>query len=237
MDVSVLSACFFPDKGPANLLLRSAKRFGIAVDLYGVGKPYGGFMDAKCVQLIEKLKDVKSEYVLYVDARDVVFQLPLSTIFDRYMRISGGSKTVLAGDNVLHPYPRKHKFFTKRAPVGNRYPFPCVGVIMGKRLEIIRELEEMLKLREEMGQYMMKKYFENDQGWWILAITYGRIEAVIDFDCMVSLSLNHQKPDWFMQTRPFVVTAGGICPGAVHFNGSCTKGKIYSDITRGIGLS
>lgn len=237
MNVSVITACFYPDTKPMDVMFRSAKRLGIEVIPYGVGKKYGGFMDSKCVQLLDELSRMKSEYILYVDASDVVFQLPLDSIIERYNKISPNGKIVLAGDNALHPYERKSHWFMKRAPGGNMYQYPCVGVFMGKRTNIMFALDQMLKLREEIGKDVVQKFYENDQGWWILALTYGRVEAIIDYDCMISMSMHHYKSDWFLSVKPVVVAKNGICPATIHFNGTKPKGKLYHDLTACLGLS
>jgi len=236
MDISVITACFYPDEKPLSVMRKSAERVGVNVVPYGVGKPYGGFMDSKCVQLLDVLSSMKSEYVLYVDACDVVFQLGIEAIRDRYRKITPESKIVLAGDNALHPYERKSRWFTKRAPLGNMYQYPCVGVFMGKRVDVIRALSQMLKLRDEIGKDVKKKFYENDQGWWILAMTYGRVEALIDYECQISLSMHHYKPDWFLSTKPLVVVKNGICPAIIHFNGQKPKGKLYNDLVGSMGL-
>lgn len=229
METTVITACYYPDTSKISTMLESARRVGITVEPYGVGEPYGGFMDSKCVKLIPVLEKITTKYVLYVDGADLVFQKSLEEIEARYKRIAD-ERILVAGDHSLHPFGRKKNWFVKRAPDGCRFPYPCVGVFMGPKTELIRAMQRMLDLREKIGNIINDKFYENDQGWWVLGMTHGRFQAVIDYDCLVSVSLHYYKKEWFMNGMTPRRMENRVRPCIIHFNGKSIKKPVYRQV-------
>jgi hypothetical protein len=236
METTVITSAYYKDIKPISKMLESAKRVGITVEPYGLGRPYGGFMESKCVDIITVLKHIKTKYVLYVDGADVLFRCGLDEIEQRYKAISPKGGIVVAGDHDLHPFHRKQKWFIKRAPQRSLFPYPCAGVFMAKPRALIRAFTAMLALRKEIGHMINDKWYENDQGWWILAMTWGRMVATLDYGCQISVSLHHYKRNWFWEGQSPTKMADGTTPAIIHFNGASIRSSLYWSVCKEIGI-
>ena len=160
-----------------------------------------------------------------------------SEIEKRYRVLAKKNPLVVAGDCALHPYSRKSGWFDSRAPRPCVFRYPCVGVFMGPTEVLHDSMVAMLKLREEIGPSIKQKFYENDQGWWILALTYGRMTAVIDYACLISVSLHYYSHKWFYQEKSPTKMTNRVHPCIIHFNGESVKRPLYKKVLEELNLA
>ena len=160
MKLAYLASCFFDSTDKIWMLRDSAKRFGIDLNLYGLGEPHRGFIDCKVTRLLPelgKLAECGYTHVLYTDGPDTFFVAGPEEIWDEYASLGYPAWLVSAESNC---YP--HTDLALKIPESQRYP--CTGQYMG-------EIEAILS-----GWRAMRAFYgpeDNEQGWMLHAIEDG----------------------------------------------------------------
>lgn len=127
-------ACYSNDRARQILgpLARSASRKSIHLHVFGAEQPFENFVDAKVRRLREWLNGLDSVYthVLYVDARDVLFQDDLKEICEAFNCFRS---PIVIGTEPL-PWPVRQPAYARLFPrlTGDRN-YPSAGVFMGER--------------------------------------------------------------------------------------------------------
>jgi hypothetical protein len=85
MSITVLAPAYYNSLYPVRYLDQSAKRYGIDVHWYGLGKPYPGWYDVQIIDLLDELAKVITPHVLYTDASDAIFLSGLDEIWQKYV--------------------------------------------------------------------------------------------------------------------------------------------------------
>ena len=228
----VVTACVYKDSSPAEALLRSCKKLSIPLHVYGIGGKFVGYCETKINMLLDYLRAISAERVMYLDCSDTVFALGMDDILKRYKRIQGRGKerTIIASDRMLHPPSQYEQVFVERNANNSAWAYPCAGVICGQRTSLIHDLEIVKRLWSEADP--SGKYYDNDQGYWIEAMGSGDVDAIIDYDSSISVSLHGYKTWWFRSTRKRVRLYNGATPCILHFNGQKPKEKLMGEMSR-----
>jgi len=92
MSITVLAPAYYTSMYPVRYLAESAKRYGIDVKWYGLGKPYPGWYDVQIIDLLEELAHVTTSHVLYTDASDAIFLTNLDEIWWKYIACAKGPR-------------------------------------------------------------------------------------------------------------------------------------------------
>ena len=71
--LTILAPAYYSDWSKVKYLKESAEHYSIPVHWYGFGKPYTGWYNIQIIDLLEELKSINTEYVLYTDASDAMF--------------------------------------------------------------------------------------------------------------------------------------------------------------------
>lgn len=195
---TVVSACFYPDTKPAWRLIKSCEQRGIPLHLYGVGETFQSWWDAKVVRLIEELKRLPHEYVMYTDAADTWC---VSTLFPHWCPREDG--VLVSGERSCFPpgmvlsnrlptrcYPEPRCPY-EREWKGN-LPFPCAGQFTGKRDAVISALESLRRIPE---------HETNDQASWIHGMVNGYVDAKVDVWGWYFHTMDGPRKDFAIEPR------------------------------------
>jgi hypothetical protein len=95
---------------------------------------------------IDGLKDIKNEWVLLSDSRDVLFYKDIEEINAIYRTYFADVDIVVQAEDTEQGCTFFQKTKLTRYSFGTSwYKYPCSGLIMGKRLSIINLFEEILE--------------------------------------------------------------------------------------------
>ena len=165
----VVSPCFYENNFPARRLINSCEKFGYNLHLYGQRETFSNWYEVKVVRLLEELKTLDDEYVIYADAADTWFIKPPMFIED-LLDYSG--RIVISSETQCYP---DSSFAPTFAHIPGAYKYPCAGLFVGEREYIIDWLEYFKTL----------DFGTNDQAYWIyvLALNDEDVDIDIDFGC------------------------------------------------------
>jgi hypothetical protein len=232
-NTAVVTILAYPiGKAPAStqFLVRTAEKFDIKIIAFGKGEEYSdaskSSLDAKTIRLnkwIGRL-ETKFEYVLYVDARDVIFTRPLKDICDEFNSI--GSPILMSAEPWA--YPHCHPDWEKRHPqFPSGFNYPNAGCFMGHRQSIMNALavgEHLSYLIRDSKIFEVPQHFWNDdQIMWQIAYVLGLIPMRVDHENRIFNTVTNTRFDLydFSQTTketPLVMTNGSK-PCVMHFPG------------------
>lgn len=72
-DITVLAPDFYTSHHNTRYLRTSAASLNVPITFYGTGEPYRGWLDVQIHRLLDEIKKVNTDYVLYTDSSDAIF--------------------------------------------------------------------------------------------------------------------------------------------------------------------
>lgn len=82
--ITAIAPAFYPNEYHVRYLLKSAAKHKVKVRLYGLGQPYGSWMQVQVERLLDELRALTTPYVLYTDGSDVVYRAGIEDVWERY---------------------------------------------------------------------------------------------------------------------------------------------------------
>ena len=210
LSLHVCCPCHYPHAGPAELLIKSGKKFGVEVHPYGVGKVWGGHWNCKIDGFLEYAKTVKEDYKMMVDGDD---SLIVRDGWDTIPFICG-DRVVASCGRQIWPFHLNVDDFPE-VPTENR--FLNAGCIVGPTKKIVACLESINRCKNIIHSSM------SDQEPWCYAY-FQRHECVIDYYCLIGQVMSDAgcyqtevRNGWIYNkhthTFPFVIHYAGRLPG------------------------
>ena len=232
MSLTVLSATFYKNMEPVVALKNSCSRFGLSLVAYGIGKKFPGFYKAKVVKLLEALRKVETEYVLFCDGSDTVILKDEKTIVATYEKIvnSTGGEIVFGSDMKCFPYPLLTSVFEDRGKgykasvcdwkgKKRRWVFLNAGVFMSTKRYLVQCLTRLMAMYSNDSKAVAHP--EDDQGWWCMAIARGLVEVGIDYSVELSAMTKYTPDSWYSLSKGKCVQKPmNTEPCVLHFVGS-----------------
>jgi hypothetical protein len=219
-----------------NFMLASAKRVGIKPHIFLRGEDYifpepdlDPHYEYKINRLRPHLERLPYHYdfILFFDARDVLFVKPLEAICDDFNSL----RFPIVHSADTHCYPHLdtgwHSRFSKTSTGFN---YLNSGLWMGERDAIMRAFCKLDELRELVKDDMIQSSFprahHNDQHVWQTAYLEQSFPMRLDFTQIVFNS-GHRTPltdyDFYLSTPETpIVLRNGSRPGIVHFAGQAS---------------
>lgn len=235
MKTTVCTACYFPTTGPIRPLAASCKRFGVDLQIFGLGRVHKHYVDTKVVGLAEFLKTVTTPWVLYVDGTDVLWQDGLEAMERTCARIlrEQNKQYLIGSECKLWPRLGYEELFVVQAEPfagGSEFIYHAPGMIMGETTAI---RDALLRLAE--FNYTQEPVHDKQRGddmWcWQEGIARGIVDPAIDYRCEMSLSMLHVGNARMAVADDRAVFADtGTVPHMLHFNGMnrrAQKRKFY----------
>lgn len=151
-----LSVAAWPDwRGRIEVFLRSARKRGIPVELSDAGGEWRGYYQHKIVGLRERLISwtkirPEAEYVVFTDARDVVFVASHEEILERLGRLDE-NKVTFALDNKLRTWPMNKVWLAHR--ISLKYGIDGIvnsGCYAGRIDKVIELLTECVRIHDAL---------------------------------------------------------------------------------------
>lgn len=95
---------------------------------------------------VDGLKEIKNEWVLLTDSRDVLFYKDMNEINNMYEKYYSDYDIVVQAETFPEGCTFFRKTNLKRYKFNDtQYCYPCSGLIMGKRLKIIKFFEDIIE--------------------------------------------------------------------------------------------
>jgi hypothetical protein len=207
--------------------VETANKFGIKVFKFGDGHVHRNWLETKVTlfsQWIGRLES-KYEYVLYLDACDVLFLKPLQAICDEFNAI--GSPIVMSAETFAYPFT--DEIWEKRHPqFPSGFNYPNAGCLMGHKKSILHALNVLSHLSNQIEKrfidFIPHHYFNDDQILWQVAYVLGLVPMVVDHENRLFHSATNTKCDRYDFTKITpenpVVMDNGSCPSTIHFSGN-----------------
>ena len=231
MGVTVLSAAFYKDVSLFASVKGSCGRVDVPLVTYGAGQRFPGFYEGKIVSLLDALRKVDSEYVIFCDARDSVVLRDEEDMISAYKSVcrSTGGKIVFGADRKCFPYPELSGVFEKLGK--GRYATECrwkgkdvrrvflnAGVFMAPTAYLRTCLTRLIVLHDrEMDNVASRN---DDQGWWCMAVKRGLVKVAIDYKCELVAMTTYNPDDWYkLSAGKCVFTPTHTEPCVLHFAG------------------
>jgi len=218
----------------ARLMLESARRVGIDVEVIGAGLPFDNWWVSKCVRLFEAIGDRQEfDHILFVDGEDILFLAPLDEFHEGFA--SYGAPFVIGGEHICWPcsWLADHPAFGSAL-----YRYPQAGFWMATWqgfLDAFAALHAVRDPERQMDNY--QTIFNCDQARFHLAIADGSLPAAIDVEQRLCHNFLRNAPlDWSEPARPrSPFTKSRPC--LLHFNGT-SKAEMSGAAQRlGLGVT
>lgn len=175
---------------------------------------------SKMVRMLQVLKSLSSEFVVVIDAFDLIFNKPLDeTLFEDFFTNPNLEFSFGAETNCF-PYPQYSDLFDSHARTKMKYLNG--GVIIAKRKRYIEVLEDFLNPHK----YSQHEFLANsDQVAYTLlykdALEKENHKVIIDCEARISLqmfTLERDKDYTLNEERQLTFLETGNIPFFVHFN-------------------
>jgi hypothetical protein len=203
-------------------LTASARRNGVYLHFRGLGEPYDHF-ESKIVKLhgwIDELPE-RFSYVLYVDARDVIFLRDLDVCCRALNQC--GRPILIGAERWCWPVGDAGWRDGFPTHATNRR-WPNAGVFMGRRRELNQALSLLrgLSEKENFPAYAKRR---DDQFLWQWAWLHGLASIAVDYECSLVANINTHDTQLGERNSDFAFTSGlvvrdsGARPALAHFSG------------------
>lgn len=143
MNTTVVTICAPPSVAARALTVQSAQRFNIPILVTQQQDFWEDFYQNKIVNLYRDLCNLDSDIILFVDSEDVFFTAKDSVERAVDVFLKCGKEILMSGEINCFPWPSRHKLLFPQD--GPRHKFPNVGVYMGYRAAILKELEKAIQ--------------------------------------------------------------------------------------------
>jgi len=211
-----------------SVLLRTARRRGIAVHTFGVSEPYRNHTDAKIHRLWDWINGLPAcfTHALYVDGRDTAFASSPEDICAAFNSFE--SPIVMGTERVAWPCrePSWLANFTGDREVAR--PYPQAGVFMGERGQLLDALEKLVELWAVMGKvspdpevadlWRLRHLRGEDQWLWQAGMIKQRINVALDTDQRLVANASYEA-DRIKKDGRFALNDRGGVPPIIHFPG------------------
>lgn len=232
-----VTACYYPTTAPISRMLESAARHGVRVVPYGVGQQCGGaqrFFRMKVLGLREVLAGASDRHVLYLDGSDTLFVAGEAAIMEGYDAARRKSDILLGGDRRTWPIRKLAGQFARSEP--GQWKAPCPGVIVAERTVLIAALDLLQEERESLARFVPQHLGYDDQALWQAALVRGFVDAAVDSECRVSVTLKNARAKDLYWADGRLTMSGGIQPAILHCNGHRKADRErYRDLVRRCG--
>lgn len=200
MRIVVTTAACYPTRDRIHFLDESAKRCGIPLQPFGIGKVFSNWRQMLMEDTLVALDSFGTAYthVLYVDAADSLFLGPMEEILAKY----------------------KQRFFSFPMVISADDPYPFFGPGKMNAGGFIAEIQFFTELMRRLAV----RYSEEDgdyQNWLNCGLPIDGVS--IDHDCYIFQSMEDSNPCIQPVNYRVVNTATGQWPCVLHFRGG------YSD--------
>lgn len=189
MRVSFLTANYYNDYVPTQPLIRSATRHSIEFVAYGLKKHWNNHKETKIDGLLEALRDIDADIIVYCDGADSCVMKPFdSAYFD-----SLNTDFLFSHEKNAYPHPIQLKSNI------------CAGQFIAKAKPLVKALEYMSLSTSSDDQGIWQEYLQN----------YDSYEVDTNHHYFVAMG-DYSKDDLTDDLR-FKKT--GEYPFSYHFNG------------------
>lgn len=202
-----LLVCSFSSMGKdsAQKLVESCSRYGYNLDYQDF--PFQNFRQFKIDSMLDYLKSVNNEHVMYTDATDTWFLR--KNIFNVYRNHFGEDAIVVSGNRDHYPQTqlydmtKEDEYFSSHTS----FRFICSSQFIGPRLKLI-----------ELFTIMQKEYqgMVDQEGWHYIKVK-NLYPFHIDKDCRLFLNMTQVRPDEVDQF--FRLKETWKFPCSIHFGG------------------
>lgn len=190
MNLCVLTCGVFPTEEIARqkmwILFASAKKFGIDVTMYGVGRTFPAYKTMMLDWQLEHLRTLDPSYthVLFTDGWDAFFTAPLATIIRKYEDM-GSPQILVSAFYQLGNVSDAEKDYPNCFDTSKRYCYPNRGGYLAEIPAIIDAFERMLKLPRQSGDDCLNWYDLWATGWRPTLDSQCEIFQIADDDTVV----------------------------------------------------
>lgn len=193
-------------------LINSCKKFGIQLTLFGCDQNFSTMWNTKFCLLESYLKQTEADWILNVDANDILFIKDLEYIWEQ----RNEDKVIWAAEKNNYPNPNliypECKFSTK---------YINGGGFFGKKEHVLKCFDSKLP-----------GHMDNDQTGHANNYLTGKLPMTLDSECKIFQCL------WGTTENDFDIRDGllynietGSYPCILHGNGSNTDHAIYKALT------
>ena len=224
MSLGILSTVGTADR--ARRLIRSAELHGMKVrlEVCNMGSPHGG--DIQAVYPIQWMQTMSEEYVMMVDAHDVLILANEEEILDKFRSFNSGfvmSAEAYCMTNHLDIGPK----LTAMTKPGC-HAYPNCGCWIGERKRAIELLQQSIDLYRYNPPY--PEYALDGPGaWFTYGLLYGTMDFALDRDSVLFQSMGGSSTNSYAEVLDGRVynTHTGTWPIAIHFHGGGKVGDVY----------
>ena len=180
---------------------------------------------------------IKEEIIIFVDAWDTVFALPLDEIIRRFL--SFGADIVIGAEKNCFPSHFK-KEYDRLDSNGSEYKYLNSGVIIGYKDAILEALEAMDAPnlpRDYYNPQTNTNFHFNDQAYFLDLYLRQPVVMKLDYNCLIAQNMQNVEEneldfshDKIMNLKTFVH------PAIFHFNGSSKDKWGREPILKHLGL-
>jgi hypothetical protein len=207
-------------------LIESCRKYGIELTLLGRGEPYPNHRTK--VRLVADYLRLhpEYEYVLQIDAKDVVFCASLREMFHKYK--SFGKEVVAAAERISWPVPSH----AQRSPhTGTSFRYLNAGTIFSTARAWLAAWERMQEIEKQLGGQPPEinrdgfHIFNCDQAAWGELYVSGQADIALDSGCQLFQALNQTQwflgsanKDFVFEGRRILNCETGARPCVIHAN-------------------
>lgn len=204
-------------------MLASVKKVGAEVTLLGMGEPWRGLMTKPRI-MREWLRggQNQTEFIIFVDAWDIIFQKHPDDMLDEYWHMYEGSKPlVFNAERSCFPRGDLAEHFPE---TGTPFRYLNSGFIMGPAAGL-RDLLEFMDLDSIPDDHQLPDqswYHPNDQGEYTSAYVKRPVPMELDTKARLCMSLHGTAPEGLELLPDGLVRnlVTDTIPGVFHGNGS-----------------
>lgn len=200
-DLLVVS-CNMMNPQDAHMLVKSCEVYGYPLQFYGHHGGFYNFRQIKIDMLLDILKGVHSEYVMYTDAFDSWFLKP--NILEIYKTFD--KPVVVSGNKDHYPHTTLYTGFPEAL---TSFRYICCSQFIGPTDKVIQTIET---IRDKWSGH-------TDQEGWHYCYVNGWIDAEIDHYCKLFLNMTRVTLDDIDVTGNIRLKETNIEPASIHFGG------------------
>jgi hypothetical protein len=197
----------------------SAEKHGLKVRLMvgPMGSPHGA--DIQAVWPIQLMKTLTEEYVMMVDAPDVLLLAGEDEILDKFH--SFGNPFVMSAENYCMTNHLDIPTLLPAMCKPTSHPYPNCGCWIGERQRAIDLLQQSIDLYRYTPAY--PSYALDGPGaWFTYGRLYGTMDYALDCDSVLFQSMGGPTTNHYAEVREGRIynRETGTWPIAIHYNGS-----------------
>jgi hypothetical protein len=187
-------------------LIASCQKYGYELDFYAKDQGFHNFRQIKMDYILEFLRTVEHEYVMFTDAWDSwLLTADILKVYKKHF----DNKIVISGNRDHYPQTDLYDMVKDvgEFPTDTSFRFVCSAQFMGPT-------KKLIELFEKMDQEY--KGYTDQEGWHVLKVK-KLFDYEIDSQCRLFLNMTNVEESEL--DEHFVLGETGIRPCSIHFGG------------------